>query len=113
MGGGQDLGSRGFVETEPRRGRRGPQHEWVHRQDIARRSIEQCDPPRTRQPHVSGTLNEKPVDPEVLDHAATLYYGMMGWDPETGVPTEAKLHELDVAWPRPDSVEEGGAIEHW
>jgi aldehyde:ferredoxin oxidoreductase len=55
-------------------------------------------PPRTQQPHVSGTLNEKPVDPKVLDHAVTLYYGMMGWDPETGVPTEAKLHELDVAW---------------
>jgi len=23
---------------------------------------------------------------------------MMGWDPETGKPTLAKLQELDIAW---------------
>ena len=22
----------------------------------------------------------------------------LGWDPQTGEPTEAKLHELDIAW---------------
>jgi aldehyde:ferredoxin oxidoreductase len=55
-------------------------------------------PPRTAVPHVSGTLNEKPVDPEDLDEAVSIFYGMMGWDPSTGVPTEAKLHELDIAW---------------
>jgi aldehyde:ferredoxin oxidoreductase len=51
-------------------------------------------------PHVSGTLNEKPVDPEVLDENLSTFYGMMGWDPATGEPTEAKLHELDIAWVR-------------
>ena len=55
-------------------------------------------PPRMQQSHVSRTLNEVPVDPQVLDDAVGLYYGMMGWDPQTGTPTEAKLHELDVAW---------------
>jgi aldehyde:ferredoxin oxidoreductase len=55
-------------------------------------------PPRTRVPHVSGSLNEVPIDPEVLDEAVGLYYGMMGWDSATGAPTPAKLHELDVAW---------------
>jgi aldehyde:ferredoxin oxidoreductase len=55
-------------------------------------------PPRMKVPHVSGTLNEKPVDPEVLDEALSIFYGMMGWDPETGAPTEGKLHELDIAW---------------
>jgi len=55
-------------------------------------------PPRMRVPHVSGTVNEKPVDPEVLDEAVTLFYGLMGWDPVTGEPTQAKLHELDIAW---------------
>lgn len=55
-------------------------------------------PPRLRMPHVSGTLNEKPVDPEVLDEAVGLFYGMMGWDVQTGAPTEAKLHDLDIAW---------------
>jgi aldehyde:ferredoxin oxidoreductase len=55
-------------------------------------------PERMQEPHVSGTLNEKPVDPETLDEAVGLFYGMMGWDVETGEPTKAKLHELDIAW---------------
>jgi aldehyde:ferredoxin oxidoreductase len=55
-------------------------------------------PPRVQHPHVSGSLNEAPVDPKVLNRAVTLYYGMMGWDAETGTPSEAKLHELDIGW---------------
>jgi aldehyde:ferredoxin oxidoreductase len=55
-------------------------------------------PRRLAVPHVSRTLNEKPVDPEVLDETLNTFYGMMGWDPQTGEPTEAKLHELDIAW---------------
>ncbi len=55
-------------------------------------------PLRIQQPHKSGTVNEKPVDPEVLQEAITTFYGMMGWDPQTGVPTRAKLQELDIAW---------------
>lgn len=57
-------------------------------------------PARMSTYHVSGTVNEKPVTPEVLDEAVTLFYGMMGWDPQTGVPTDGKLHELDIAWAR-------------
>jgi aldehyde:ferredoxin oxidoreductase len=57
-------------------------------------------PARMSNYHVSGTVNEKPVIPEVLDEAITLFYGMMGWDPQTGVPTDGKLHELDIAWAR-------------
>jgi aldehyde:ferredoxin oxidoreductase len=55
-------------------------------------------PARIATPHLSGSLNEEPVAPEVLDAALTTFYGMMGWDPQTGVPTEAKLHELDIGW---------------
>ena len=55
-------------------------------------------PARMATPHVSGSLNEKPVLPEVLDEAVSTFYGMMGWDTETGVPTQARLHELDIAW---------------
>ncbi len=55
-------------------------------------------PPRMNTPHRSGSLNEKPVDPEVLDEALSTFYGMMGWDPQTGEPTKARLQELDVAW---------------
>jgi len=55
-------------------------------------------PLRMRMPHVSGSLNEKPVDPEVLDENLTTFYAMMGWDPQTGMPTLAKLQQLDIAW---------------
>ena len=55
-------------------------------------------PKRMAKPHVTKTINEKPVTPETLDAALTLFYGMMGWDTKTGVPTPAKLWELDVAW---------------
>ena len=55
-------------------------------------------PPRLSLSHVSRTLNEKPVDPKVLDEMLGVYYGMMGWDPRTGEPSAAKLHELDVGW---------------
>jgi len=55
-------------------------------------------PPRMNTPHVSGTLNEKPIDPEELDENVSTFYGMMGWDTENGVPTLAKLQELDIEW---------------
>jgi aldehyde:ferredoxin oxidoreductase len=55
-------------------------------------------PGRMNTYHVTQTINEEPVDPEVLDEAVSLFYGMMGWDPETGAPTDAKLHDLDIAW---------------
>ena len=55
-------------------------------------------PPRMNTQHVSGALHEKPVAPDVLDAAVSTFYGMMGWDPETGEPTEARLKELDISW---------------
>jgi len=55
-------------------------------------------PARMNTPFVSGSVNEKPVDPEVLDENLSVFYGMMGWDEETGVPKLATLHELDIAW---------------
>ena len=38
------------------------------------------------------------VSNEELQEALTMYYGMMGWDPDTGAPTLAKLRELDIEW---------------
>ncbi len=55
-------------------------------------------PLRMQSHFVSGSVNEEPIDPEVLEEAKETFYAMMGWDPETGVPTEAKLQELDIAW---------------
>lgn len=44
------------------------------------------------------TINEKPVDPEVLDENIGIFYQMMGWDPKTGIPTRAGLQALDIEW---------------
>ncbi|HIE23617.1 MAG TPA: aldehyde ferredoxin oxidoreductase [Candidatus Korarchaeota archaeon] len=54
-------------------------------------------PERFFQPHRSGALSKTALDPEQLKRAIKLYYAMMGWD-ERGVPTEEKLHELDLDW---------------
>jgi len=55
-------------------------------------------PERMKTHFVTGPINEEPIDPEVLEEALNIFYGMMGWDPETGVPTRAKLQELDIEW---------------
>ena len=54
-------------------------------------------PERFFHPQTSGPLSETSVDPERLREARRFYYQMMGWD-ENGVPTRAKLEELDIGW---------------
>ncbi|MCP4398266.1 MAG: aldehyde ferredoxin oxidoreductase family protein [bacterium] len=44
-----------------------------------------------------GALKGHAIDREQFEQALELYYAMMGWD-ERGVPTQAKLVELDVGW---------------
>lgn len=56
-------------------------------------------PQRFFQPKTSGALSQTAVDPEKLQEAKLTYYGMMSWD-DKGVPTPAKLDELDIAWTR-------------
>jgi aldehyde:ferredoxin oxidoreductase len=58
-------------------------------------------PPRMAEPLGSdgaGDPVSAPIDPAAVEAALPLYYEMMGWDPETGVPRPAKLYELDVGW---------------
>jgi len=55
-------------------------------------------PGRMNTPFVTQSVNEKPVDPEILDENLTHFYEMMGWDAHSGVPTSARLRELDIAW---------------
>jgi aldehyde:ferredoxin oxidoreductase len=38
------------------------------------------------------------VDRGEWERALTQYYEMMGWDADTGIPSESKLHELDIGW---------------
>ncbi|MBN1584239.1 MAG: aldehyde ferredoxin oxidoreductase, partial [Anaerolineae bacterium] len=54
--------------------------------------------PRSYSPTTNGALSEGGIDVEELREAIQTYYGMMGWDQETGIPTTGKLHELDVGW---------------
>lgn len=54
-------------------------------------------PERLFSPLPRGPLEGLKLSREELDRALSLYYQMMGWD-EQGVPTRAKLEELDVGW---------------
>jgi aldehyde:ferredoxin oxidoreductase len=66
------------------------------REGLTSADDELCE--RSYGPTRGGALAEGGIDPDELKQAMSLYYGMMGWDPETGVPTAAKLHELSVGW---------------
>jgi aldehyde:ferredoxin oxidoreductase len=57
-------------------------------------------PIRMNSYHQAGKQNEEPVDPEDLQESITTFYGMMGWDPDTGKPTDGTLAELDIEWAR-------------
>ena len=54
-------------------------------------------PKRFLKPPADGPLKEVAVDPGQLAEAQKLYYQMLGWD-ESGVPTYARLVELDMEW---------------
>ncbi|NLX42272.1 MAG: aldehyde ferredoxin oxidoreductase, partial [Chloroflexi bacterium] len=55
-------------------------------------------PERSYGPTRNGALADGGIDREELHEAIQMYYGMMGWDEETGVPTRATLERLDVGW---------------
>jgi aldehyde:ferredoxin oxidoreductase len=52
-------------------------------------------PQRMFEPLQNGHLKGKSMDPEELHNALQIYYQMAGWD-QQGVPTSAKLSELDI-----------------
>lgn len=49
---------------------------------------------------VEGPLKDVAVDPDRLAESQKLYYQMLGWD-ESGVPTYARLVELNLEWAYP------------
>ncbi len=57
-----------------------------------------CLPERSYGPTANGALADGGIDREELQEAVHLFYGMMGWDPETGAPTEGTLEELGIGW---------------
>ena len=53
---------------------------------------------RSYGPTRTGALADGGIDREELRESLHSYYGMMGWDRDTGVPTADKLQELGVGW---------------
>jgi aldehyde:ferredoxin oxidoreductase len=53
---------------------------------------------RSYGPTIGGALADGGIDREELREAVHTYYGMMGWDRDTGAPTLEKLQELGVGW---------------
>ena len=54
-------------------------------------------PERLFQP-IEGPLNGERVDPGEFESALADYYTLAGWDPATGMPTPARLMDLDLEW---------------
>ncbi|MFH7836535.1 MAG: aldehyde ferredoxin oxidoreductase family protein [Candidatus Aenigmatarchaeota archaeon] len=46
------------------------------------------------------------INREEFYEAIKVYYEMMGWDRNTGIPTKAKLDELDIGWAYSESREQ-------
>jgi len=55
-------------------------------------------PDRMYEPMGNGPLKGKSLSREEVQSMLRTYYQMCGWDPETGVPTPAKLAELELDW---------------
>ncbi|MBN1399794.1 MAG: aldehyde ferredoxin oxidoreductase C-terminal domain-containing protein, partial [Anaerolineae bacterium] len=53
---------------------------------------------RSYGPTIGGALADGGIDREELREAMHTFYGMMGWDRETGLPKVEKLQELGVGW---------------
>ncbi len=56
-------------------------------------------PERFFEPMREGTLKGHYIDKEKFYEGVKLYYGMMGWS-DDGIPSAAKLEELNVGWVR-------------
>jgi aldehyde:ferredoxin oxidoreductase len=66
------------------------------REGLTAEDDELCE--RSYGPTQGGALAEGGIDRDELKRAMHTYYGMMGWDRETGVPTVERLQELGVGW---------------
>ncbi|MGE5620573.1 MAG: aldehyde ferredoxin oxidoreductase family protein [Sphingomonadaceae bacterium] len=57
-------------------------------------------PKRFFSPPLKGSLAEKrqAIDPAKMEEMVRTYYYLMGWDPETGVPTRITLERLGLEW---------------
>ena len=58
-------------------------------------------PERMFEPLPDGPLEGERVDPAQFEAALADYYQMAGWDASTGLPTRARLMDLDLEWAVP------------
>lgn len=61
-------------------------------------SEDDCLPQRFFRPFEVGPLKGEGISKEKFKKALISYYQMMGWNPDTGVPTKSKIEELDIEW---------------
>jgi len=64
-------------------------------------------PERMFEPIRTGPREGSKWDKDELSTMRHLYYRIMNWDPKTGIPTKAKLIDLDIPWVI-DELEKGG-----
>ena len=57
---------------------------------------EDWPPSRFFEPIKSGPLRGEKLDEKKLAEMLDEYYSLRGWDPKTGLPTKAKLEELEL-----------------
>lgn len=55
-------------------------------------------PQRLFEPLGGGPRRGAKLSETEVERSIATYYGMAGWDHETGIPTRAKLEELDIGW---------------
>jgi len=55
-------------------------------------------PERLFEPLKGGARRGAKLNKMEFEEAVITYYCMAGWDPATGIPTRAKLAELDIGW---------------
>ncbi len=65
-------------------------------------------PARLYEPLPDGPTKGRAVPKERFEQMLDEYYGLMGWDPETGFPTKGKLAELGLEWTVADEGNEPG-----
>jgi aldehyde:ferredoxin oxidoreductase len=64
-------------------------------------SKDDCLPDRLHKGLEGGPLKGKKIDRREFAKALEMYYGMMGWDPKKGIPSQYKLEELNIGWALP------------
>jgi aldehyde:ferredoxin oxidoreductase len=81
---------------------------YNHRENLA--TAADTLPERFFQPLDAGALKGEKLDREQFRRALRTYYRMMGWDPDTGLPTPETCAELEIDWALAAAGVNGAAV---